>query len=78
MGRYMDCLDCGWKEGGHDPACPGLAPEDLERRAQYKNGRSDGRQAKSQASSDPTYLLGYHKGIVALEEAQNGCQTWGY
>jgi len=62
----MDCYYCGWKNGHHDPNCP------QEKNNDWEQGYSDGRAGLPNQRDDPVYLLGYGRGVVALEEAENG------
>ncbi len=73
---------CGWYAPGdgvgresHDPACPEIQPAGLkvssrvDNQRGFRDGRS-GRDADSLGSA--FYRLGYNRGVVALEEAENG------
>jgi hypothetical protein len=41
----------------------------------WQEGESAGRSGKPQAQDDPSYVLGYLKGEIAREEAENG-EPW--
>lgn len=61
-----DCYFCGWREGKHDPYCP------RKETVEWKEGKSDGRSGKDAAHRGPVYQLGFGRGVVAREEAENG------
>ena len=69
------CHYCGYGEPGHDKACPESMSGEAKIRAHkvweagYQMARS-GRQNPTDPSA--TYSLGYGRGVVALEEAENG------
>ncbi|TSC84313.1 MAG: hypothetical protein G01um101413_608 [Parcubacteria group bacterium Gr01-1014_13] len=69
------CPYCSYGEPGHDKACPesmsGQAKVLAQKSCQagYRQGRS-GKPEPTDASA--SYSLGYGRGIVALEEAENG------
>lgn len=67
-------MDCSYCRGSfeHNPNCPKSAPNNFGRRTRWMEGYSDGRRGSSSNSEDPSYSLGYDRGLVALEEAENG------
>lgn len=72
----LRCHRCGWGHPSHDQACP-LASGKLDEskeialQAGWYRGRHGYRTPLN--PEDPTYMLGFHKGESALEEAENGC-----
>jgi hypothetical protein len=72
------CHYCGYGEGGHDKACPeSMTGEakivaDKSWEAGYRVGRSTGDEDEEPAEVSATFSLGYGRGIVAKEEAENG------
>jgi hypothetical protein len=66
----MSCYFCGWHKGGHSPNCPA---GDRAAEARFRKGWDEGKSGALNPSSDePAFVLGFHRGEVALEEAQNG------
>ena len=76
-----ECYFCRYSGGNHDVACPkSIANENPEAaewdwRAGYQLGKAG---EEKPAKSSPAFDLGFHRGEVALEETQNGYQSWGY
>jgi hypothetical protein len=68
------CYYCD-RQGGHDPNCPELVPENLE---SWQLGQSHGRGGQDPLSDSPVYVMGWLRGNVALEEAENGCDWVTY
>jgi hypothetical protein len=69
------CCLCGWYDKGHDKACPELAiPEDRKKAlSDNQRGYKDGRFGLELSDREtPSYRLGWRRGVVALEEAENG------
>lgn len=64
----MSCHYCGWHDNRHDPNCPKPSTPAMER---WGQGWNDGRKGKPKASNDVHYLMGWMRGEVALETAQN-------
>lgn len=70
----MKCCMCAW-ERFHDPTCPESQVQSLKAAARldYQRGYRDGRQARGlDRAESSVYLLGFWRGTVALEEAENG------
>lgn len=69
------CCYCRFGAGKHDVACPASMSGDAKVQAHktwdagYRTGRS-GKPKPTDASA--TYSLGYGRGVVALEEYENG------
>jgi hypothetical protein len=65
------CHYCAWSGGKHDDACPSSVKSNM---AFWRAGWTAGRSGKERAlgyGDHPAYNLGYLRGEVALEEAQN-------
>lgn len=63
----MDCYYCGWKNGYHNPHCP------KENNPTWNSGNNDGSSGKEPKQiDDKVYMLGWSRGVIALEERQNG------
>lgn len=60
----LDCRYCAHRNGGHDSKCLELA----------EVGSTEQKQAQEPAEA--AYHLGYGRGEVGLEEAENGCKSW--
>ena len=68
------CTWCRYYRGGHAEGCPSLFPAHSPEKNAYRAGRQDGRSGEAEAlPENPFYALGFRDGVVALEEAQNGC-----
>ena len=64
----MDCFYCGWYDNNHAPNCPKKSTPEFQR------GYEDGRYNKI-VGFDPSktdYNFGYSRGIIALENSENG------
>jgi hypothetical protein len=76
----MKCFMCAW-ERFHDTRCPEAQPPNfkagayLERSRGYQAGRSG--EGIGDGPNEPSYVLGYGRGVVALEEAENGFDPRG-
>lgn len=71
----MRCDRCRYSGDKHDPACPESMSGVEKNRAKddWNNGYQMGRSGREKpADSNAYYSLGYHEGVVALEEAENG------
>lgn len=73
-----ECRTCDWKNGLHDPACPELpglsSTEESEALREYNAGWGSGRRGDEAPKKDevhPSYYLGFLKGYVSLEVAEN-------
>ena len=62
----MKCFLCDWANGHHDLNCP------KEETDNWRLGYNDGRSGEEPGSIDAVYLLGWNRGNVAREEAENG------
>ena len=71
-----DCYYCAWRNGHHDPHCPQrqLHSETVFvlHKTLWEAGYKKGRGGQEPTNDDPVYMLGYGRGVVALEEAENG------
>ena len=71
----MKCYMCNW-ECFHDTRCPEAAPPNLKagQRLEYQQGYRAGRSGNGigEGSVTGAYTMGYGRGVVALEEAENG------
>lgn len=75
----MRCPYCAHEEPSHALACPrpdGKFDRDL--REIWEDGYRAGRAGKECMEQTPTYRLGWGRGVVSLEEAQNGCDWRDY
>lgn len=75
----MGCHYCNYNGGGHSPDCP-MVVEDRKEKSfrlhQWGLGRDAGRAGKARpANASKQFILGWLRGIVALEESQN-CSGW--
>lgn len=73
----MRCLYCGYSEGGHDLRCPESMSGEEKAQAHkfWRVGYDHGRSGDSEEELDephPSYDLGYGRGVVVLEELENG------
>lgn len=67
------CHLCHWSGGLHDKACPEVAGAPALALADYRQGWGDGRSGRREPeSARATYKLGWIRGTVALEAAENG------
>ena len=70
------CHYCGYGEPGHNVACPDSMMTAAAKAVAHKSweaGYQDGRSGKPmRTDASATYSLGYGRGVVALEEAENG------
>ena len=67
----MKCYHCSYLAGAHDPACPKL-PDNVESLSIWTDGWYEGRVGMPMTPDmGPAWKLGYLRGEIALEEAQN-------
>lgn len=68
------CWRCNHSGGKHNEACPeGMSgAQKAQAKEFYDKGYRQGRGGKQLADPNPSYNLGYLRGVVALEEAENG------
>lgn len=70
----MRCSRCAWEQG-HDPSCPEQIQDVALKEAvlrDYDEGYRAGRSGLEIRSNKGPYKLGWGRGVVALEEAENG------
>jgi hypothetical protein len=68
------CHYCQWGHPQHAEACP---QSDKAKQALWRKGWDEGYLGlESPSNNDPTFRLGFGQGVVALEEAQNGCDIY--
>ncbi len=65
------CSYCGQHHGGHAVGCPVYPRIDEDKMRKWKCGYEDGRAGKLYWSSDPSYMHGSTRGVIALETAEN-------
>lgn len=77
-GGQMRCKYCGWSCGKHDANCHKDVTEEVAKEVlRWAQGQSDGRKGNQPVSTGDThYMMGWNYGNVALEEAENGSQSW--
>ena len=64
------CHYCGWTGDCHDPNCPKPASSEMaEWRRSWQEGR---RGCEPPTGASKLFVMGWHQGNIALEEAQNG------
>ena len=70
----MDCSYCGWREGGHATGCPDNrdSVSNKDKWRLWNLGWDEGRVGNECLSGDPSFVLGYDRGTIALESSQNG------
>ena len=70
----MSCSYCGRREGSHDQACPDNTGSlfDKKKMRFWNLGWDEGRVGNKCLSGDPSFILGYDRGIIALESFENG------
>ena len=67
------CYYCGFGHPAHHDACP---RENPTKQALWRKGWESGRKGLSyQKRADPIFQLGWIKGEVALETAENTCRA---
>ncbi len=77
------CWYCRYLNGNHEDGCPNtpdITPvEKGKRKKSYQEGWDLGRSGKEELSTsgDKAYFIGFIKGVVALEEAENSDPNWG-
>ena len=70
----MKCVYCAWEQS-HDSNCPESQALKIQgnARLEYNKGYRLGRAGENcPPSMSGIYRLGYQRGVVALEEAENG------
>lgn len=76
----MSCRICGYHDGHHDTKTP--RPEVSDDRVSdmlvWDKGYEDGRSGEPESNPDPRYMLGYLRGEIAAEEAENGSEWVTY
>ena len=67
----MGCHYCGYHNDNHSPDCPKDSPELMRN---WQEGWNAGHRGETppDEGGDPRYGMGFLRGVVALEAAQNG------
>ena len=65
--EMLTCRFCGWFNR-HNPNCPVVT----KNRAVWEAGYEAGRKGHVFDHRNPTWVIGFLQGNIALEEAQNG------
>lgn len=69
----VKCSWCGWYKGAHETACPDVAENKEAAIKDYQRGYRVGRSGLDLSDKEnATYRLGWGRGLVGLEEAENG------